>query len=282
MTKVKIGVVGGSGFYEMDGLSDIEQVEINTPFGAPSGAFSIGSIDGQRVAFLPRHGHGHKLLPSELPYKANIWAFKSLGVERLISVTAVGSLQEKIAPLHFVIPNQLIDRTKSRDSTFFGQGLVAHIGFADPFCGELSDVLHKAAQGLELKLHKGGTLVVIEGPQFSTRAESNLYRQWGADIIGMTAIPEAKLAREAGMCYASIACVTDYDVWHDAHDDVSADMVVANLKKNVENAKKLVRQSFSLITNRPCNCAKALDGAILTAKEKIPDVIRDKLESLLK
>jgi 5'-methylthioadenosine phosphorylase len=271
MTDIRIGVIGGSGFYQMEGLTDVEERRVSTPFGDTTDHFTIGTLEGQRVAFLPRHGAGHRFSPTELPVKAAIWAFKQLGVEYLISVSAVGSLRERIAPLHLVVPDQIIDRTRSRSSTFFEKGIVAHIGFADPFCPHLGDALFKAAVASGATVHKGGTLVVIEGPAFSTRAESELYRQWGADIIGMTALPEAKLAREAEICYATLACCTDYDVWHQSEEDVTVEMVVQNLLRNVDTAKQVVRGAVqSLPLRQGCPCPNALESAIITSPDAVP------------
>ena len=271
MTDIRVGVLGGSGFYQMEGLTDVERRSVETPYGSASDEFTVGTLAGHRVAFLPRHGTGHRYSPTELPVKAAIWAFKQMGVEFLISVSAVGSLRERIAPLHLVIPDQLIDRTRGRQNTFFEQGVVAHVSMADPFCPSLGATLYQSATKTGAIAHRGGTLVVIEGPAFSTRAESELYRQWGADIIGMTALPEAKLAREAEICYAAIACVTDYDVWHSSEEDVTVEMVVANLLKNVETAKQVVRGALDGLPDRSaCPCANALASAIITAPEAVP------------
>ncbi len=272
----RAAVIGGSGFYQMEGLSDIDEVRIDTPYGPPSDAITIGNLEGQRVAFLPRHGVGHRILPSELPARANIWALKSLGVEFIFAVSAVGSLREDIEPLHMVVPDQVIDRTRGRVNSFFGEGIVAHIAFADPFCPDLRSLLSSTTREAGATVHNGGTLVVIEGPAFSTRAESNLYRTWGADVIGMTALPEAKLAREAEMCYATLACSTDYDVWHDTHDDVSADMIVANLLKNVEVSRAAVRLAVGrLPAQRICGCDAALKDSLITNFDLVPaDTLR--------
>jgi len=266
-----LAVIGGSGFYQMPGVSDVEEVRIDTPFGATSDAISVGTLAGVRTAFLPRHGVGHRILPGELPQRANIWALASLGVERVLSVSAVGSLREAVAPLHMVVPDQVIDRTRgARPSTFFGRGIVAHIGFDSPFCAPLSAALHDAATAAGATSHRGGTMVVIEGPAFSTKAESELYRSWGADIIGMTALPEAKLAREAGMCYATLACVTDYDTWHAGHDTVSVEMIVANLQHNVALACRIVAAAAGTLPARDCACGSALATAIITPREHWP------------
>jgi len=274
---VTLAVIGGSGVYQMEGLSNLEEVRMKTPFGDPSDAIVLGTLEGQRIAFLPRHGRGHRIMPSELPARANIFALKTLGVQRIISLSACGSLKQEIAPLDIVIPDQLFDRTKLRPSTFFGNGLVVHISFADPFCPQLSQLLYQAASAGNRKAHKGGSLVVIEGPAFSSKAESHIYRQWGADLIGMTALPEAKLAREAEICYGTIAMVTDYDVWHPDHDSVTAEMIVRNLLQNAENGKDIVRQVVrTLPAERVCSCGSALKDAIITARDHIPaNVKRD-------
>jgi 5'-methylthioadenosine phosphorylase len=271
MTDIRIGVIGGSGFYQMEGMSGVEERRVQTPFGETTEPFTLGTLEGQRVAFLPRHGAGHRYSPTELPQKAAIWAFKEMGVEFIISVSAVGSLRERIAPLHLVVPDQLIDRTRGRSSTFFERGIVAHIGFADPFCPNLAESIFHAAVGAGATAHKGGTLVVIEGPAFSTRAESELYRQWGADIIGMTALPEAKLAREAEMCYATLACCTDYDVWHQSEEDVTVELIVQNLLRNVDTAKQVVRGVVQNLPRRVgCPCINALESAIITSPDAVP------------
>jgi 5'-methylthioadenosine phosphorylase len=282
MSSARVAVIGGSGFYQMAGLSDIEELRVDTPFGAPSDAFVLGTLEGVRMAFLPRHGAGHRILPSEVPSRANVWALKELGVERIVSVSAVGSLQEEIAPLHLVVPDQLIDRTRGRPGTFFGRGLVAHIAFEEPFCAVLSGVLSGAAQTVGATVHHGGTYVVIEGPAFSTRAESDLYRSWEADVIGMTALPEAKLAREAEICYATLALVTDYDTWHESHDAVTAEMIIANLNKNVETARRVVRAAVrALPAERACRCASALEAALVTPAELVPEETRRELAPLI-
>jgi 5'-methylthioadenosine phosphorylase len=281
-SRSRVAVVGGSGFYQMEGLTDLHEARIDTPYGPTSDAITTGTLDGQRVAFLPRHGVGHRILPTEIPARANIWALKSIGVELILSVSAVGSLKEEIEPLHMVIPDQLIDRTRGRPSTFFGEGIVAHIAFADPFCPYLRTVLTAATREAGATVHGGGTLIVMEGPAFSTRAESNLYRSWGADIIGMTALPEAKLAREAEICYAMIACATDYDVWHDTHDDVSAEMIVANLLKNVEVSRQAVRLALSrLPTTRTCGCASALREGVVTPLHLVPAATLERLGPII-
>ncbi len=283
MDKVSIGVIGGSGIYQIEGLKDVKEVQLRTPFGKPSDAIILGTLGNQRVAFLPRHGRGHRIMPNELPVRANIYAFKSLGVERIISLSAVGSLREEYAPLDIVIPEQLFDRTKARPSTFFGDGLVVHISFADPFCPELSAVVYDAAQRAGARVHKGGTVVVIDGPQFSTKSESRTYRDLKMDLIGMTALPEAKLAREAEICYATVALVTDYDVWHPSHDTVTADLVVQNLLKNAEMGKRIVRYAVDLIPTArdKCPCPNALRDAIITSHELISEKSRRNLALLL-
>jgi 5'-methylthioadenosine phosphorylase len=281
LTEITVAVIGGSGFYQMDGLTDMEVAKVATPFGDPSDVITIGTLEGVRVGFLPRHGVGHRILPSELPVRANIWALKSLGARYVISISAVGSLREELAPMHLVIPDQIIDRTKGRPSTFFGNGIVAHVGFADPFCPRLSGTLYQAALDAGAAAHRGGTYVVMEGPAFSTRAESNLYRSWGADLIGMTALPEAKLAREAEICYATVACVTDYDCWHETEEDVSADLILANLQRNVETAKRLVRLAVKTLPERDCPCASALETAIVTPAHMVPDQAKRDLAPII-
>jgi 5'-methylthioadenosine phosphorylase len=280
--RARAAVIGGSGFYQMEGLSDIETVAIDTPFGPASDLITIGTLDGTRVAFLPRHGVGHRILPSEIPARANIWALKTLGVEFIISVSAVGSLREDIEPLHMVVPDQLIDRTRSRPSTFFGDGIVAHVGFADPFCNHLRGVLAGSAKEADATVHNGGTYVVIEGPAFSTRAESNLYRSWGADVIGMTALPEAKLAREAEICFAVLACSTDYDCWREGHEDVTAEMIIGNLLRNVEVSRRAVRATLQrLPARRDCTCAIALKDALITSIELVPEETKSRLAPII-
>ncbi len=282
MAEARIGIIGGSGLYQIEGLSHIEEVRISTPFGDPSDAITLGSLEGVRVAFLPRHGKGHRISPTELPARANIYALKSLGVEWIISVSAVGSLKEEIHPLDLVIPDQLIDRTKSRVNSFFGGGLVAHVSFAEPFCPVLSHILYQTAKKVRAKVHKGGTCIVMEGPLFSTRAESFLYRSWGASVIGMTALPEAKLAREAETCYATLAFVTDYDCWHESHESVTIEMVVANLQRNIEVAKKVLKTVVTQIPEkRECFCATALKDAIITSPQRIPTQLKKELTLLI-
>ena len=276
-----LGVIGGSGFYEIEGLIDVDEITVDTPFGATSDRIVIGDLHGTRTAFLPRHGVGHRILPSEVPQRANIWALASIGVEQIISVSAVGSLKERIAPLDMVVPDQLIDRTRARESTFFGRGIVAHIAFDTPFCPSMSTALGDAASGAGVETHRGGTMIVIEGPVFSTKAESLLYRRWGAGLIGMTALPEAKLAREASICYATLACVTDYDTWHDGHDSVSAGLIIANLAKNVANAKRIVAGVARSLPGRGCACAHALDDAVVTPLGLVPEETKRDLAPIL-
>ena len=278
----KLGIIGGTGLYSLAGLEGAETVEVDTPFGKSSAPIVIGEIAGTRTAFVPRHGVGHRLLPTEVPYLANVYALKALGVERLVSVSAVGSLRDEIAPLHVVIPDQLIDRTRQRTSTFFGGGMAAHVGFADPFCPHLSASLYEAARQAGGAVHRGGAYVVIEGPAFSTRAESHVYRSWGASIIGMTALPEAKLAREAEMCYATLACVTDYDVWRESEADVSVEMVIANLQANAQAAQRTLEAlAAGLGGERPCGCGNALANAIVTSPAHIGPEARERLAPII-
>ena len=279
--KATIGIIGGSGLYDMEGLSDVEFVDMDTPFGRPSDSIAVGSLEGTPVAFLPRHGQGHRFNPSHIPARANIYALKTLGVQRIISVSAVGSLKEEFAPLQLVVPNQLIDRTRQRANTFFEQDMVVHIAFAEPFCPAASQVVHQAAQELGITVHPGGTMVVMEGPAFSTKAESFMYRSWGADLIGMTALPEAKLAREAEMCYATMAWVTDYDCWHQSAETVTVEVVVQNLLKNVAASKDLLRKVIPRLDGqRDCSCDSALKDAIITPKERVPEALKRKLEPI--
>lgn len=282
MPEARIGVIGGTGLYQMDGLQNAEEVFPDTPFGKPSDAIVTGTLDGVGVAFLPRHGRGHRFSPSEIPARANIYALKFLGVERIISVSAVGSLREEINPLDMVIPDQIIDRTKGRVSTFFGNGIVAHVGFAEPFCPYMTEALRRGAEKMGARVHNKGTYVVMEGPQFSTKAESHLYRSWGADVIGMTALPEAKLAREAEICYSILACSTDYDCWHESETPVTVEMVVANLNKNTALSKSILGDVIpGLSEERSCSCGSALENAIITAREAIPTEARERLALLV-
>jgi 5'-methylthioadenosine phosphorylase len=286
MTNVKIGIIGGSGLYQMPELTEIEEVKVDTPFGSPSDAFIVGTLENTRVAFLPRHGRGHRFTPTEVPFRANIYAMKKLGVERILSASAVGSLQEQYAPLDMVIPDQFFDRTRARakESTFFGEGIVAHVSFAHPVCGELGDVLQSSCSAADVKVHRGGTYICMEGPAFSTVAESNVYRSWGMDIIGMTNLQEAKLAREAEICYATLALVTDYDCWHPDHDAVSIETVVEYLNKNVRNAQTIMRESVKRLRDgeRTCKCGSALKNAIFTAPALWPEATTSKLEAIIK
>ncbi len=274
---VRIGIIGGSGLYDMAELTAREERTVQTPFGEPSSAYVIGTLRGKRVAFLARHGVGHRLLPSELNFRANVYGFKTLGVEYILSASAVGSLKEEYRPMDLVIPDQFCDRTRGRISTFFGRGLVAHVAFAHPFCGPLSEIAFHAARDAGATVHKGGTYVCMEGPQFSTLAESRLYRSWGMDVIGMTNLQEAKLAREAEICYTTIALVTDYDCWHPDHDQVTVDMIVANLMKNAQTAQQVIAGAVDRLPfNRACECASALKHAIITRPEAVPaEVKRD-------
>ncbi|HLA18676.1 MAG TPA: S-methyl-5'-thioadenosine phosphorylase [Dehalococcoidia bacterium] len=282
MAEALVGIIGGSGFYRMEGLTGVSELRLDTPFGAPSSEIVVGTLEGVPVAFLPRHGPGHRVLPGELPSRANVFAMKTLGVEMIVGVSAVGSLREDIEPLHLVVPDQIIDRTRGRPATFFGEGLVAHIAFADPFCPEVRPALVAAGREAGATAHNGGTYVAIEGPAFSTRAESNLYRTWSADVIGMTALPEAKLAREAEICYAVLACATDYDCWHEDEDDVSAEMIVANLRENVAVSQETLRLFLRrLPADRRCDCRNALAGALVTPFDQVPAETLARLEPLI-
>ncbi len=270
MPDPKIAFIGGSGLYDIDGMENRREAIVETPFGDPSDAVVVGEINGVEVAFLPRHGRGHRFSPTEIPVKANIYALKSLGVQRVVSVSAVGSLKEHIKPLDLVVPDQIIDRTRRRSDTFFGDGIVAHVGFADPFCNELRRIAFESASLEDVDCHDGGTYLVIEGPQFSTRAESAVYRSWGANVIGMTALPEAKLAREAELCYTTLAFVTDYDVWHDTEEKVTVEMVIQNLTHNVATAQGIIRRMLAEIPDkRTCGCESALKNAVITSRESI-------------
>jgi len=271
MENVRIGIIGGSGLYDMAEVVDRTEVTITTPFGDPSGPYVIGTLRGKRVAFLARHGAGHRLLPSELNFRANIFGMKTLGVEYILSASAVGSLKDELKPLDIVIPDQFIDRTKGRISTFFGQGLAAHVGFAHPFCSRLSAIAQASGEKAGATVHKGGTYVCMEGPQFSTLAESKLYRSWGADIIGMTNLQEAKLAREAEICYSTIALVTDYDCWHPDHDSVTVEMIIANLTQNAKTAQAIIANAVDRLPyERGCECANALKFALITRPDAVP------------
>ena len=286
MKPVPNAIIGGSGLYQLEGLTDVQEIHVDTPFGSPSDAIIVGELEGIRVAFLPRHGRGHRISPTELPARANIYALKSLGVERIVASSACGSLRKDMAPRHIVIPDQLYDRTRHRaPHTFFGEGIVAHIGFADPFCPDLRRILLHSAKTAGATVHDGGTMVVMEGPQFSTRAESSAYRQLGFDTIGMTALPEAKLAREAEICYASMNLVTDYDVWYSEHDEVTVEMVIANMRANLETAKSIIRHALPMMEalgdEASCPCPTALAGAILTDPATIPVAKKEQLQLLI-
>ncbi len=286
MAQAQIGVIGGSGLYKMDALKDIEEIELETPFGKPSDALILGKLSGTNVAFLPRHNRNHTLSPSELPFRANIYAMKQLGVEYIISASAVGSLKEEVKPLDMVVPNQFIDRTKNRISTFFGEGIIAHIAFGDPICNNLAEVLASAIASLDLPdatLHRGGTYVCMEGPAFSTKAESQLYRSWDATVIGMTNLTEAKLAREAEIAYTTLALVTDYDCWHPEHDSVTVEMILGNLQKNAVNAQKVIQETVKRLSQNPpqSDAHSALKYAIVTPLDKAPAKTKEKLKLLL-
>lgn len=282
MPQVKIGVIGGTGLYEVEGLIEVSEINIDTPFGKPSDSIIIGKLDGVGVAFLPRHGRAHNIMPTKVPSRANIYALKSLGVENIIAVNSVGSLRKEIGQGDLVIPDQLIDRTKSRISTFFSEGIVAHIQFAEPFCSELRRLLYDNARKAGTNVHLTGTYVVMEGPAFSTKAESHLHRSWGVDIIGMTALPEAKLAREAEICYAIIACATDYDVWYEKETEVGVEVILETMHHQEELCKQLIKNTVTKIEEiKDCQCNDALRGAIVTAPESIPTVARSKLNLLI-
>jgi 5'-methylthioadenosine phosphorylase len=282
LQQAEIGIIGGSGLYSMPGLTDTSELAVETPFGEPSEKLVLGTLEGRRVAFLARHGRGHRLLPSEINFRANIFAMKLLGVERIISVSAVGSLKEEHKPTDFVVPNQFIDRTFLRTATFFGDGIVAHVAFGDPVCGVVATTIADACDTEKVVGKRGGIYVNMEGPQFSTRAESNLYRSWGADLIGMTNLQEAKLAREAEICYATMAMVTDYDSWRPGHDDVTVDQIVAVIHQNSANAAKVVRTAVARMpAQRKCACASAMQYAIITSRDAIPAATRKKLEPII-
>lgn len=282
MSKAEIGIIGGSGLYNMPGIQRVRQVRVATPFGKPSDVFLLGQLEGREVAFLSRHGRGHVLMPSEINFRANLYALKKLGVTRIISVSAVGSLREELKPLDMVLPAQFFDRTTNRPSTFFGGGIVAHISFADPVCPVLVDVLSQACASSGVNCHRGGTYICMQGPAFSTKAESATYRAWGMDVVGMTNLQEAKLAREAEICYATLAMVTDYDCWHPAHDAVTVDQIIDYLTRNAQNAQKIIRAAVrQMPKERSCKCGSALAHAILTDPKKIPPQVRKKLALLL-
>jgi 5'-methylthioadenosine phosphorylase len=282
--RAQIGIIGGSGLYEMEGFTDVREVAVETPFGPPSDRFMVGTLEGRRVAFLPRHARGHRILPNELNFQANIFALKVLGVEWILSVSAVGSLKEKYAPLHMVIPDQFVDRTVQRRSTFFGRGLVAHVAFAHPFCPDLSKRMAESCREAGATFHVGGAYLCIEGPHFSTRAESELYRSWGMDVIGMTNLTEAKLAREAEICYSTLAMVTDYDCWHPDHDSVTAEYVIGNLGRNAATAKAVLRAAVRRLpegTPRECECAHALRSALVTPAPLVPEKVKKDLAPII-
>jgi 5'-methylthioadenosine phosphorylase len=287
MNQRTIGVIGGSGLYEIDGLTQIEEVKIETPFGAPSDSFIVGKLGDAKLVFLPRHGRGHRILPHEINFRANVWGMKKLGVEWILSVSAVGSMKEEIAPGDIVIVDQFIDRTKARQASFFGDGIAGHVGFADPVCSELAAHVYAAAKnadagGRKFTVHQGGSYVVIEGPMFSTRAESNVYRSWDVSVIGMTNLPEAKLAREAEICYSTVALATDYDCWHESEEDVSVEAVIAVLKQNVQLAKAIVKGAVERIpAMRRCACQGAAEHAVMTAPDAIPAAARERLQIIL-
>ena len=282
MDRIEFGVIGGSGLYQMKGLENLKEVEINTPFGRPSDVYSVGQIHGKSVAFLARHGRGHKLLPSDINFRANIAGFKKLGVRRIFSASAVGSLRERHKPMDFVLPDQFFDRTRGRLSTFFGGGIVAHIGFADPICFQLMKCVEDSALNIDLHIERGGTYVCMEGPAFSTRAESHLYRSWGMDLIGMTNLQEAKLAREAELCYLTIAMVTDYDCWHEEEQDVSVETLIGYLNKNSKNVQKLIKETLRIIpTEYDCVCQHALENAIISDPKEISEESKERLKLIV-
>ena len=282
MTTSAIGVIGGSGLYELEGLTDVRWRRVRTPFGDPSDEYCTGTFEGRSVIFLPRHGRGHRLTPTELNFRANIWGLKSLGAEWVVSISAVGSMRETIHPLDLVIPSQFYDATRRRACTFFGDGIVAHVGMADPVCPTLAGVLEKAARATGATVHPGGTYICIEGPQFSTKAESQIYRGWGVDVIGMTNMPEAKLAREAELCYATLALVTDYDVWHESHETVTVEAVIQNLLRNVATAKDVLRRVIPAGNGPPtCPCPDLLRNAVITPPARFPLATRRRLDLLL-
>lgn len=282
MGEIRAGVIGGSGLYQMSELTDVEEIRVETPFGDPSDAYLLGSLEGVRIAFLARHGRGHRIGPSDINYRANIYGFKKLGVQWLVSVSAVGSMKESIRPLDIVIPDQFYDHTKRRIGTFFSNGIVGHIGFANPVCPHLAGLMETCCRDSGVTTHKNGTYICMEGPQFSTKAESRIYRQWGVDVIGMTNLPEAKLAREAEICYATMAFVSDYDCWHETEEIVTIEAVIANLMKNQENARKILRSVVrGLPLPRTCECAAALANGIITSEDQIPEQTRKDLDLII-
>jgi 5'-methylthioadenosine phosphorylase len=280
--QARIGVIGGTGLYDIEGITEVKEFYPNTPFGKPSDAIVVGKLGGVSIAFLPRHGKGHRISPTEVPSRANIYSLKELGVEFIISSNSCGSFKEELKPGHLLIPDQIIDRTRGRASTFFSGGIVAHIQFADPFCPVLSDIVYQAAKEAGATVHKGGTFIAMEGPAFSTRAESRLYKAWGADVLGMTVLPEAKLAQEAEICYASIACVTDYDSWHETHEAVSVDVILTTMRNNIDFAKKTIKLAAGRVPlKRECGCANALAGAIVTDPAAIPAAQKKNLDLII-
>ncbi len=281
-TQAEIGIIGGSGLYSMNGLTKTREVQVKTPFGPPSDAIVLGMLEGKRVAFLARHGRGHRILPSEINFRANVYAMKLLGVERIISVSAVGSLREDLQPGEFLVPDQFVDRTKNRVSTFFGDGLVAHVGFDKPTCGQVSGALADASVHCGVKVHRRGTYVCIEGPQFSTLAEANMHRELKFEVIGMTNVTEAKLAREAEICYATIAMITDFDCWHPGHESVTASQIIATLVQNAENAQRVLREAVrAMVEDRHCKCGAALKHALVTDLKLVPKATKKKLEAII-
>ena len=281
MGETVVGVIGGSGLYEIEGLTGIKEVQVETPFGAPSDKYVTGRLNDVRMVFLPRHGRGHRLTPSEVNYRANIFGMKMLGVERIISVSAVGSMKEEIEPGHIVVVDQFFDRTRGRESTFFGDGIVGHVEFADPVCSSLSDILFESGRSAGATIHKGGTYVCIEGPQFSTRAESNIYRSFGVSVIGMTNIPEAKLAREAEICYATLALSTDYDCWHEEEESVSVEMILETIGKNVSTSKSIIKEAVGRVSGAAeCGCRSAMEFAVVTDRPSIPEETKEKVDLL--
>jgi len=282
MPQAKIGIIGGTGLYDIDGITELKEVDSDTPFGKPSDVIITGNLEGVGIAFLPRHGKGHRILPTEIPVRANIYALKSLGIEHIIAINSAGSFKSEIKPAELVIPDQLIDRTRGRVNSFFGEGIVAHIPFAEPFCPALSQIIYQTALEVKARVHQGGTYVAMEGPAFSTRAESRLYRSWGADIIGMTVLPEAKLAREAEICYASIACVTDYDSWMERSEPITVDVILDCMCRNIDTAKQIIKLAVTRIPEqRRCECATALKTAIVTTPDAIPAEQKKKLNLLI-
>jgi len=282
MSEIRLAVIGGSGVYDMEALTDVEELHIATPFGSPSDSIVVGTLLGTRIAFLPRHGRGHRITPTEVPYRANIWALKSLGVERIVSISACGSMRKRYHPRDVVLPDQIYDNTKARDYSFFGQGLVAHVSFAEPFCPHLRGLLYEAATTSGGRVHLGGTFLTIEGPRFSTKGESRMYRSWGLDIIGMTAVPEAQLAREAEICYATMAHVTDYDVWHKEEQPVTVQMLIDNLVANAALSKRTIAALVPMLTeDRPCECGSALSTAVITRRDLIPAETVERLRPIV-